>query len=362
MAKKIKIYDITTNTLYDSIADASKILGIDASNIRKAVNGLRISAGGHNFIAAGSYTKRQLQTKGKRFISGLSSDQINRQAVRRGEDPELLSVRKELYNTIKAANKRLSEMKKMKVLEFSSVAMEVLSFSTQLLGANSKGLLDGSMKNLERFNKAELNAMNNSLKAKLDNKTFSARFGLGESDRIGRILGLDAAYARKYRKILPTLWDVLKSVSSHGLDSEEIIDNVRDMMESFESVKYIQQYLDTELMYQKTRDEVFDLFEVAQSKWRWLQKDVDADSNIIRLVKLQSIHPDNEVLNTAISDISKLLKRSRSKKAVESASATISAMAKSAIMTAQIATGEYYLDEIDSITTYFDVLNFIDGK
>lgn len=357
--KTIKIYDATTNTIYESISAASKALGIDAANIRKVINGQRISAGGHNFISAGTDSKRQLRSKAKKLISGLSSAQITRQALARGEDPELISIRQELFQTIKSANKRLSDMKKLKVLEFSAHARQVLNF-TQKLGANSKGLLDGSMKNLEKLNKAELNAINNAIKARLEYSSFSARFALGESDRIGRILGLDAAYARKYRKMLPMLWDVLKSVREHGKDSDIVVEHVRDMMESGKTVKYIQRYLETEQAYQKTRDEVFDLFTVAQSKWRWLEKDTEADSAIIKLVKLQSIYPDNESLNIAVSDITNLLKRSRTKKAVADASKEIVAKANAGIFAAQLTAGEDYSSDVDSIITYFDVLELLD--
>lgn len=360
MAKKtIKVYDVTTNTLYDSIAAASKALSIDAANIRKVVNGLRPSAGGHNFIAAGANTKRQLRNKGKKLIASLSPAQVARQARTRGEDLELINTRKELFNTIRKTNKVLGEMQKLHVLEFSPQARQVLNF-TQILGSNSRGLLNGSMKNLETLNKAEVIAINNTLKARLEIPSFNARFALGESDRIGRILGLDAAYAQKYRKDLPLLWDVLKSVRDHNKDSDVIVEQVRDMMEIGKSVKYIREYLETQLAYQNTRDEVFNLFKVAKTKWSWLEKDTEADSSIIKLVKLQSIYPTNAALNQGVSDISALLKSLKSKNAVEAASPQITAKANAAIMAAQLIVGKDFSDDIDSIITYFDVLNFIE--
>lgn len=359
MASKIKVYDVTTGELYDSLSAASKALGIDASNIRKVIDGSRLAAGGHNFLPAGTDTKAQLRRKGKKLLSKLSPEQLERQARARGEDPELIALRQEAFETIRATNKRLGEMQKLRVIEFSSLAKQALNFK-EILGSNSRGLLNGSMKNLETLNKVELAAINNALKAKLSYSSFTASFALGESDRIGQIFGLDSAYAIKYRKTLSLLWETLDDVNDHGDDSDEIVHNVRDMMEDGKSVSYIKQYLETEKAYLDTRDEVFNLFSVAKSKWGWLKSDTEADSNIIKLVKLQSIHPDNADLNKAVAEVTQLLKKSKSKKAVETISPQLSAIAKSAILVAQLTTKQDFTDDIDSIVTYYDVLNFIE--
>lgn len=360
MAKRnlVSVYDVTTDTLYDSIAAAAKALGVDSSNLRKVIKGDRTSIAGHNFIEVGSSSRRQLKNRAKKLVSGLSPAQLERQAKARGEDLELLALQNDVYNLVRTANGRLASLKKKRVLEFSGVATDVLRFR-EILGSNSNGLLNGSKDNLLKLNKAELNSIKQALTEQLKRKSFTAGQAYGEANRIADIIGVRTPYAIKHRKILPTLWNVLKSVNVHGEDSDTILAKVADMMESGKTTKYIREFLETLLAYNETREQVFELFDVAKTKWNWIQGNKRLDERIIQLIKLQQLHPNSNELNETVEEITKILKQTRSKKAFDNVSDKLIGYATEGIAAAQLELGENFSDDFDNIITYADVLEFL---
>lgn len=358
MAKMRKVYDVTTNTLYDSISAAAKALGVDSSNLRKVVNGGRISISGHNFIEVGSSSPRQLKNRAKKFISSLSPKQLEKQAKARGENPELLSLQNDVYKLIRKANGRLATLQKKRVLEFSGAANEVLRLK-EILGANTNGFLNGSKSNISKLNKAELNRIKESLTAQLERKSFDAGTAYGEANRIADILGVRTPYVIKHRKILNILWDVLKSVDKYGMDSDTIVQQVADLMEKGKSTKYIEKFLNTQLKYQETRDDVFDLFDVAKMKWNWINEKPELEGDIIKLVKLQQLYPNSKELNETSKNISKLLKKTRSKKAFENITNRIDTEVAVGIFAAELELNQSFDDDLDDIITYADILEFL---
>lgn len=358
MAKIRKVYDVTTNTLYDSISAAAKALGVDSSNLRKVVNGTRKSIAGHNFIEAGNLSSRQLKKRGKKFVSSLSPSQLSKQAKARGEDLELLSLQNEVYNLTRKANGRLAELKKKRVLEFSGAAKEILRLR-ETLGYNTNGLLNGSKINISKLNKAELNSIKESLKAQLERESLKVGTAYGEANRIADILGVRTPYVIKHRKALDVLWDVLDSCDTYGMNSDIIVNQVADLMESGKSTKYIIEFLETNKNYVKTRDEVFELFDVAKMKWDWINNKKELEGDIIKLIKLQQLHPNSEMLNDTVKGISKLLKKSRSKKAFENIVSRIDTDIAVGIHAAQLELNISFDDDLEDIITFADVLEFL---
>ena len=220
---KAQIYVPQTGTIYPSIAAASAALGVDASNIGKAVRGARKSAGGYNFVAVTADiapdTLRQINYA---VEQSLSPRQKQRQAKRRKQGFGRLSAEERaaarsrakaaraLQGVLSETNKILEEYQKQGLAIVSTVVPE-LDKLQDIIGRNKRGFFNASAKNLAKFSEKEVNALIAAVQAQTNRRGFkdldemqkrkqsiAYQFGLGS-----------AAELEKYADALPTLWNIL---------------------------------------------------------------------------------------------------------------------------------------------------------
>ena len=367
MAKQRKVYDVTTDTLYDSIASAAKALNVDASNLRKVINGSRPSIGGHNFIAAGNMSSRQLKSSGKKLVASLSEQQLKRQAKARSNN--IIDLQNDVYKLIRTANGRLDTLRKgygnykLNVLAHSNVAKDVLRL-TETLGKNKSGLLNGSKTNIAKLNIAQLKQVKSALEAQLNRRTFldkKTAYGLAyaEANRIANIFGVQTGQLVKYSNILPLAWEVLDSTQSYGLSSDEILAQIADLMDRGKSANYIKNFLDTYKAYGQSANDTYKLFAIAKTKWGWIQGDKELEDDVIKLIKLQQLYPHSQELQDTVNNISQVLKSTRSVNAFRKISKKIDQQIVQGIFAGEVELNTSFDDDLDSIITYSNVLEML---
>lgn len=367
---KRPVYDATTYTLYESVNAAAKALNVDADNIRKVLNGKRPSAGGHNFIDAKSLTKQTLRRKANKLNASLTPAQFARQARQRGEDPELLILRNELKSIIKSANKKLRDLEKARLTEFSSTANTVANFSEVLGSVKRKlvneigekisiNLLNGSNKNIEKFNKAELYAYVQSLKRQVNMKNFNVNYAREEAAGFGEFLSMNLDFAKKYRKIMPYFYEALNVTGGHRLSTNEIIDKTIDMMEHGETPKYIISWLETEIAYQNIQDSIFEIFALSRDKWEALNSVPELKDSIIKMLKIEQLHPESPTIKSNNDIIADILEHIPTYKYIGDKRLTnLKLKLDETIEGYEQIYGPDLTKELDKLTTYVDVLNF----
>lgn len=220
---KAQIYVPQTGTIYPSIAAASAALGVDASNIGKAVRGARKSAGGYNFIAVTAdiapSTLKQINTA---VEQSLTPRQRSEQAKRRKRGYSRLSPEEKaaskarakaaraLQGVLSEANKILDEYRRQGLSNLSTIIPELEKLQ-DIIGRNKRGYFNASAKNLAQFSQKEVNALIAAVQAQTNRRGFKdLEDAKKRKQSIAYQLGLgSAAELDKYADALPALWNIL---------------------------------------------------------------------------------------------------------------------------------------------------------
>jgi hypothetical protein len=221
---RTQIYVPQTGTIYPSISAASAALGVDASNIGKAVRGSRKSAGGYNFVAVtADIAPDTLKWINQAVEQSLSPQQKQRQAKRRKQGFGRLSAEEKaaaksrakaaraLQGVVREANNLLDQYRKQG-LESISVVVPELEKLKDIIGRNRKGGFNAGAKNLAQFTEREVRALTEALQRQLNRKGFkdleaaeSRKQGIAYQFGLGSPAELD-----NYADVLPSLWHVLE--------------------------------------------------------------------------------------------------------------------------------------------------------
>lgn len=219
-----QIYVPQTGTIYPSIAAASAALGVDASNIGKAVRGSRKSAGGYNFVAVtADIAPDTLRQINQAVEQSLSPRQRSEQAKRRRKGYSRLSVEeraaykarakaaRELQGVVRETNKLLEQYRKQGLDSISGVVPELEKLK-DIIGRNRKGGFNAGAKNLAQFTEREVKALTEALQRQLNRKGFKDLTAAeSKKQAVAYQLGLGSpAELDKYADVLPSLWHVLE--------------------------------------------------------------------------------------------------------------------------------------------------------
>lgn len=221
---RTQIYVPQTGTIYPSIAAASAALGVDASNIGKAVRGSRKSAGGYNFVAVtADIAPDTLKWINQAVEQSLSPRQKQRQAKRRKQGFGRLSAEekaaaksrakaaRELQGVVREANKLLEQYRKQGLDSISGVVPELEKLK-DIIGRNRKGGFNAGAKNLSQFTEREVRALTEALQRQLNRKGFKdLEAAESKKQAVAYQLGLGSpAELDNYTDVLPSLWHVLE--------------------------------------------------------------------------------------------------------------------------------------------------------
>lgn len=221
---RTQIYVPQTGTIYPSIAAASAALGVDASNIGKAVRGSRKSAGGYNFVAVtADIAPDTLKWINQAVEQSLSPRQKQRQAKRRKQGFGRLSAEEKaaaksrakaaraLQGVVREANKLLEQYRKQGLESISGVVPELEKLK-DIIGRNRKGGFNAGAKNLSQFTEREVRALTEALQRQLNRKGFKdLEAAESKKQAVAYQLGLSSpAELDNYTNVLPSLWHVLE--------------------------------------------------------------------------------------------------------------------------------------------------------
>lgn len=221
---RAQIYVPQTGTIYPSIAAASAALGVDASNIGKAVRGSRKSAGGYNFVAVtADIAPDTLRQINQAVEQSLSPRQRSEQAKRRRKGYSRLSAEeraaakarakaaRELQGVVRETNKLLEQYRKQGLDSISGVVPELEKLK-DIIGRNRKGGFNAGAKNLAQFTEREVRALTEALQRQLNRKGFKDLTAAeSKKQAVAYQLGLGSpAELDNYADVLPSLWHVLE--------------------------------------------------------------------------------------------------------------------------------------------------------
>lgn len=230
MAKRYNILVTQTGIIYPSINAAAKALGVDPSNIGKALSGKRKSAGGYNFAridpSASPSTVTQIQEATEQ---SLSASQKKRQTKLRAQTKIKKAARDKargqaarmLQGTLKEANRLMQEYQSAGLSGVSNVIPELEQLQ-KMIGTKKGGGFNASFKNLAKFNLKELQALNAAITKQLNRKGFKdLKDAAKKKQGVAYQLGIYAEELDNYAKAIPALWHILQmaeNVQGKGYD------------------------------------------------------------------------------------------------------------------------------------------------
>jgi len=252
--KRRSIYIPSLDTVYQSIAAASKAVGVDASNIGKVLRGQRAMAGGYVFVEVpADYTpeklhevreavaesltsqqQRRLERTQEKYIGRLSPEAAKaRERAAKQEQAAASKAAKQLHKTLVDVNKILKQYKKMGVEAYSGIIPE-LEMLKNIIGKNKQGYFNTDIKNLKsKFRADQLAALEARVRAQRDRKGFKNVSGqIKKRSNVAYQLGVLPEDLEKYENVLPDLWNLLElsrkaSTGNEGTDPP-VYNTIRD--------------------------------------------------------------------------------------------------------------------------------------
>lgn len=236
MAKKnlnVKAVDAAGKVrIYDSIAEASRALKIDASNIAKVLRKSRKSAGGYSF----SQTLELPTTK-----AGKAARRTRREA---SEHKEFVSM---VHDRLKELNQRYRNAIKEKVYNKDEVLKKLMSH-TDYFGQTKTGGYNITLKNLNKFSSAELENLMKVLRSEEKKYVEIAERKRRPRDAAttAAILGITEQQVKNYDAILPAVFDLIRLAKEDKFFKySEVRTAIFEALQRNEDEEKIEQYVDT---------------------------------------------------------------------------------------------------------------------
>lgn len=210
MAKR-KVYNIDTGQVYSSAAKAAQAVGVDPSNVLKALKGKRQSVGGYRFIYADALTGEQLQAAAQQRLQAIPQRLQERQKRRRqSRSREYTEARKQARQSLIEANKAITEARKAG-LDVASPEMVDLYALVDEIGNTKTGLIDASIDNLEEFDLDELLRIHYRTQQLLDRVDVAIEERKGQRESLAFEFGLSTGNEwKKYEPMQKEIFNILK--------------------------------------------------------------------------------------------------------------------------------------------------------
>ena len=226
-AKETKrIFVIETGQTYDSLAAAARAVGVDPSNARKALKGLRASAGGYHF----SEVERIEQTKQQ--IVAAEKTKVKRQNI----DMTKRALVDVVHNMLVDVNKRARNARKEGLFGVDEVLQRMMSH-TDFYGSNKTGGYITNKTHLRQFSSDELRTMIDIISAEKQGyyeNVYSNRSKNRNLASYALQFGLSNKEMEKYWHLLPAIFELFRVSKQKGeLQYKEsgVVDEILDAMQ-----------------------------------------------------------------------------------------------------------------------------------
>ena len=261
-----QILVVQTGDIYPSISAAAKALGVDPSNIGKALRGARTSAGGYNF----SRVTADIAPETVRFIREATEQSISQRQKKRqtrlreqtkakkaARDKARGQAARMLQSTLQEASKLMADYQKAGLSGVSNVIPELEQLQ-KLIGTKKGGGFNASFKNLAKFGIKELQALQAAITKQINRKGFKdLQDAAKKKQGVAYQLGVSTEELDKYADSLPALWHILEmaeNVQGKGYD-RSLYSAVQDAMQGGIDPEDLQQILgDIEAAYKRYDD------------------------------------------------------------------------------------------------------------
>lgn len=227
MAKETKrIFIIETGQTYDSLAAAARAVGVDPSNARKALRGIRSSAGGYHF----SEVERIEETK-QQIVQAAKVKQ--KRQIMSKEKRDLVEI---VHDMLVDVNKRARNAKKENLYGVDEVLQRMMSH-TDFYGVNKTGGYITSKSHLRQFTKQELRTMIDIISADKSGYYENVYNNKSKNRNLASYalqFGISIKHAQKYWHILPAIFElfrVSKQKAEFQSSDPMVVDEILDAMQ-----------------------------------------------------------------------------------------------------------------------------------
>ena len=273
-----KLFVIEENKVFKSVAEASRALGVDASNINKVLKGKRASAGGYHFVGFEQNSDiERARARYEEAIREKTKQKILTKAERKGRQTLIDAVHDRLVDI----NKRFRNAKKADLYKQDPILQRMMSH-TDYFGANKLGGYDTSKSNLRTYTTEELNNLMNMLSQEQGEYAKSLYDNMSRHRNIATYalqFGITVPQAEKYFYIYPVLFELLNVAkqnteykASDPVIYAEIYDAIQGEAEPEDLLDFI---LDLKNVYtgntSEALDNVLEKWSTKRNEWqeRW---------------------------------------------------------------------------------------------
>lgn len=202
-----KLFVIEENKVFKSVAEASRALGVDASNINKVLKGKRASAGGYHFFGFEQNSDiERARARYEEAIREKTKQKILTKAERKGRQTLIDAVHDRLVDI----NKRFRNAKKADLYKQDPILQRMMSH-TDYFGANKLSGYDTSKSNLRTYTTEELNNLMNMLSQEQGEYAKSLYDNMSRHRNIATYalqFGISVPQAEKYFYLYPVMFEL----------------------------------------------------------------------------------------------------------------------------------------------------------
>lgn len=195
------IYVPETGETYRNISEASKALGVDASNISKVIKGSRRTAGGYHF-------EKTTEEEDKRR-----------------------KILKQVREEIRRANDVIKEAREAQRENFVQEVAELDDFGTDTIGSTQDNLIDDAAETLDNMDIEDLEQLRDKLKEKIE----KAIEGLKKADErlqeYADVFGVTPDQMAKYEPMIPEINNTIDRAHDNGCGSD-VFFFIRDQIQN----------------------------------------------------------------------------------------------------------------------------------
>lgn len=203
-----KVFVIEENKVFNSVAEAARALGVDASNINKVVKGKRASAGGYHFI--GFEQNADIERARSRYEEALR-EKTKEKVLTKAERKARTNLIEKVHDRLVDVNKRFRNAKRADLYKLDPVLQKMMAH-TDYFGTNKLGGYDTSKSNLRTYTTEELNNLLNMLSTEQGEYAKNIYDNMSKHRNIATYalqFGISVPQAERYYYIYPVLFELL---------------------------------------------------------------------------------------------------------------------------------------------------------
>lgn len=207
---KRRVYVPELDMIYDSIAEASEVLEVNAANISKVMKGSRQTAGGYHFISADT-------ARGTR----RTRSSLRREARSLFPDP-YAADREELRKAIQAVNKQIKRVRGSGWGAFAGAVEDLLQLG-DVFGRTKAGYLRSAESTLRQFTQAELKKYLEAIEERKKRRTYTITGAMKEAERIAGTFWTTSSRIAELADTLPLIFAMMHNeLEELGISSDMI--------------------------------------------------------------------------------------------------------------------------------------------